>query len=642
MLPWMSSRRTTTLRLTLSFVTILLVANAVLSVAFVNYLQQVLIGQVQESVRLNLNSAREIYQHQIEGISMTLAGAVLQNRIVSVVDGSGAACDDERLRRLMAAGDLDILALLDRDARVVCVANAAVPEGLLLEDELVVGQTLGTGKAAGGTSILSGALLAAFDPALAARASIDLVATPAALPTATERSTDGMLVEAAVPVLTDGGEQVGVLWGANLLNRRTEVVDAVREEVFQNRRDRGKDIGTATIFQRDLRIATNVATDEGERAIGTRMSAEVAQRVLEEGGVWADRAFVVNDWYLTAYEPIRDPQGDVIGALYVGVLEAPYQRQRLLLALVFLAFVACTTLASLALLVYATRQVLHPIGRVVAMSQRVVQGDLTARVGLEAPGELGQLCRAVDEMAEAVRKREERLVQLTQAQLYQSEKLASIGRLAAGIAHEINNPLTGVLTFAHLLREKPHLTEEDLADLEVICKETARVRDIVRGLLDFARESPSHRLAVDLNQLVQETIRLLRTQKVFRGLRIELRLDPDLPSLHADPNQLKQVLLNLTLNACEAMSGGGVLAVETRVAGGHAELSVQDTGCGIPAENMDKLFDPFFTTKPVGKGTGLGLSVTYGIVQAHGGLIKVLSRPGEGSTFTVELPLAAA
>jgi two-component system NtrC family sensor kinase len=638
----MSLRRTTTLRLALFFVAILLVANAVLSVAFVNYLQRVQIRQVQESVALDLNSAREIYQHQIAGIERTLAGAALQQRLIEVVDGTGAPCDEDRLRSLMAVGDLDLLALVDRDARLVCTANPAGPVGRRLEGGRAVSQTLGTGRAARGTAIIAADLLAAFDPALAARARIDLVETPAALPTTDLSRSDGMVVEAAVPVLDAAGVQVGALWGANLLNRRTEVVDAIREEVFQNRRHNGKDIGTATIFQGDLRIATNVTTATGERAIGTRLSAEVVERVLVQGGVWADRAFVVNDWYLTAYEPIRNLDGEIVGALYVGLLETPYQRQRLVLSLVFLAAVASTTLATLALLVYATRQVLRPIGRIVAMSRRVVEGDLTARVETEAPGELGELCRAVDDMADAVLKREERLVQLTQAQLHQSEKLASIGRLAAGIAHEINNPLTGILTFAHLLREKPHLTEEDLADLDIICKETARVRDIVRGLLDFARESPSTRAMVDLNQLVQETVRLLRTQKVVRGLSIELRLDPDLPSLQADPNKLKQVLLNLCLNGCEAMAGAGVLTVETAAVGDHLELTVRDTGCGIPAENKDKLFDPFFTTKPVGQGTGLGLAVSYGIVQSHGGRIRVESRVGEGSAFTVELPLTPA
>jgi len=275
----------------------------------------------------------------------------------------------------------------------------------------------------------------------------------------------------------------------------------------------------------------------------------------------------------------------------------------------------------------------------VAMCRRVIDGDLTARVGITAAGEMGVLCRAIDRMAAAIAQREQLLHQTAQQQIGQSEKLASIGRLAAGIAHEINNPLTGVLTFAHLLKQKENMVEEDRHDLDVIIRETTRVREIVRGLLDFARQSPPAKEALAINDVIQRTMKLIRSQKEFRNVRIEEALDPKLPPVLGDKNQLQQIFLNLALNACEAMPEGGTLTIETFAAGGSVHILFKDTGTGIKKEHMDKIFDPFFTTKPVGKGTGLGLSVSYGTVQQHSGTIKVESEEGTGTTFMIALPL---
>ncbi|HNT37418.1 MAG TPA: ATP-binding protein, partial [bacterium] len=212
-----------------------------------------------------------------------------------------------------------------------------------------------------------------------------------------------------------------------------------------------------------------------------------------------------------------------------------------------------------------------------------------------------------------------------------------IGRLAAGIAHEVNNPLTAVLTFAHLLRESPKADDDQKQDLDVIVRETTRVREIVRGLLDFARESPSRRQILDINEILQRTLSLLKSQKDFGKIKIDLCLQDSLPPVMGDRNQMQQVFLNLSLNACEAMPEGGVLTVTTRQEESTVRVYFADTGCGISQEFLTQIFDPFFTTKPVGKGTGLGLSVSYGIIQQHGGQLLVNSTPNEGSTFTVVL-----
>ncbi len=235
-------------------------------------------------------------------------------------------------------------------------------------------------------------------------------------------------------------------------------------------------------------------------------------------------------------------------------------------------------------------------------------------------------------MAEALRKSEQLGAE--------SEKLAAIGRLAAGVAHEINNPLTGVLTFSHLLREKENLDEQDRQDLDLIIRETTRAGRIVRGLLDFARETPTAKEPLDVNDVVRQTIRLLGNQQAFQQITIIEDLAEGLPQIHGDMNQLQQVLLNLSLNACEAMPDGGRLTVSTSVQDGKVLMKVADTGCGIKREHLEQVFEPFFSTKPVGKGTGLGLSVSYGIVQQHGGDVEIQSEEGKGTTFTIVLPPA--
>jgi signal transduction histidine kinase len=288
-----------------------------------------------------------------------------------------------------------------------------------------------------------------------------------------------------------------------------------------------------------------------------------------------------------------------------------------------------------------TRYVRKSVDAITGMAQRVIEGDLTTRVGIRPAGKMGLLCEAIDRMADAVAQREEHLKQTTRQNIGRTEKMVSIGRLAAGVAHEINNPLTTVLTFACLLREKADRDQQEKDDLDLIIHETTRAAEIVRGLLDFARERATVKEPLDINDVIQRTVRLIRNQKSFDHIVIEERLAAGLPPVNGNVNQLQQVLLNLSLNACEAMPKGGTLSIASAARDGKVAVALTDTGAGIKAELLDRIFEPFFTTKPVGKGTGLGLSVSDGIIQQHGGTLEVESREGHGSTFAIALPQIA-
>jgi PAS domain S-box-containing protein len=239
-------------------------------------------------------------------------------------------------------------------------------------------------------------------------------------------------------------------------------------------------------------------------------------------------------------------------------------------------------------------------------------------------------------------KMEKRLEE-THLQLVSSEKMASLGKLAAGIAHEINNPLGGILIYSSLLMEDLPPDDPKRPDLERIVQETGRCKEIVKSLLEFARQTEPKREPVDINRAITDGLFFLENQALFHNIRITKRLDPSLPLIIGNAGPLKQVFTNIIINAAEAIHGTGELTITTFSSPNRNSVFVEftDTGEGIPEENLSRIFEPFFTTKDVGKGTGLGLATSYGIVESHGGKIDVKSKVGEGATFTIELPVRA-
>lgn len=234
----------------------------------------------------------------------------------------------------------------------------------------------------------------------------------------------------------------------------------------------------------------------------------------------------------------------------------------------------------------------------------------------------------------------EKKLQETHLQLVSSEKMASLGKLAAGIAHEINNPLGGILIYSSLMIEDLPQDDPKRGDLSRIVQETGRCKEIVKSLLEFARQTEPKMEPTDINRAITEGLFFLENQALFHNVRIIKKLDPVLPFVKGNAGQLKQVFMNIIVNAAEAIHGSGTLTINTSPTPDRKSVLVEftDTGEGIPEENLSRIFDPFFTTKDVGKGTGLGLATSYGIVEEHGGKISVKSKVGEGTTFTIELP----
>ncbi len=275
-----------------------------------------------------------------------------------------------------------------------------------------------------------------------------------------------------------------------------------------------------------------------------------------------------------------------------------------------------------------------PVAALVEGTRRVSEGDLGMSIPFIGRHELGELAKAFNEMIHHLAE--------TQRQLAQADKLASVGRLAAGLAHEINNPLTGVLSYASLLRKRMEHDPPACEDLDVIVRETVRCRGIIRGLLDFARPTAPARKPMDLDEVVRRSVSVVMTQLSLNHVVLSLDLAADLPTVEADANQIQQVVVNLLLNAADAIGteGGSIRATTRRGPSSSIELLVEDSGRGIPPEDLPRIFEPFFTTKG-NHGTGLGLAVSWGIVEAHGGSLEVQSEPGHGTRFTLRLSTGA-
>ncbi len=527
------------------------------------------------------------------------------NHAVVIVDGKG----NVKSGYLLESGNV---VSLEGDARF----SFSLP---------IVQKAIQEGKMLSGTEILPEEALRSV--ALAEKARIPLLDTPRAAPQPfdSREGSAGLALVSVAPV-NDQGETLGAVIVFHLINNDFTLVDRIKTVAG---------VDTVTIFLGDQRVSTNVLTEEGKRAIGTRLSAEVGEVVLYKGESFVGPAFVVNQNYITRYDPIRDHQGNIVGILYVGAsqerflrLLTAFNRQVAIIALV-------SILVTFGLAIPVSGYITRPLGelrKLVQTSQKVSEGDLSARAPVNVGGEVGLVASSFNAMLDTL--------QNTQDKLIHSEKLASLGQLAAGVAHELNNPLATVLLYADILRRETDLDEQHQADLDTIISETLRCKQIVSALLNFARQTQVNAQPTSLNDLISELVEIEKRHPRYEKVTFNLELDDKLPAVDLDAAQLREVFLNLIHNAADAMPEGGKITLRTLAKpSGMVTIEVQDEGRGIPPEHLSKLFTPFFTTKPVGKGTGLGLAIIYGIVKMHRGQINVQSEVGKGTTFTITLPL---
>lgn len=598
--------------------------------------------QAQNNISLDINSARLIY-HDALG---DLHGALRLTALDPSLREALAAGSPDRvafwLESIRRENSLDILDLLDPAGRVLVRARAPERRGDSLAGDPVIQAVIGGRAEVSSTAVASGPELRQESDELAERALIPVPATPGAT---ADREERGLLLKAAVAVQGEDRRPLGILYGARLLNRDERLVDAIRQAIFKGESYQGQPIGEATLCLGDVRVATKVAGPDGQPAIGTRLAPEVREHVIGRGLPWVGRATVAGHRHITAYEPIRDLSGRAVGVLALGILEKKYTDVRRDALLVFLGITLLGMLASLVAAGLMAERVTRPLYRVARAVQEVAGGNLDCKVDSDSSiREIAQLGANVNRMAQALKERDLEIKRQTEERISRSERLAIVGRLAAGVAHQINNPLGGIMLFSGLLlrRFPQECVEKD--NLQRISDEARRCQRIVQGLLDFSRNREPKLEQAQLRDVVEKALQLVEHQSLFLNVQIERRHADGAPPVEVDVAQMQEVFLNLILNAVEAMNNQGRLTVTTGPddAGPGVRVDIADTGAGISEDQLERIFEPFFTTKEVGKGTGLGLSISRGIVESHGGTIWAHNAPGGGAIFSIRLPAAGA
>ena len=620
-----------------------------------NYFDRLLVTKV----RSDLAVAHGYYERVSEGIGRSVAGLAYSERLVRAL-AQPSSDRSARIADLLEATQrehrLDFLHFLDASSSQQRAAGSPVIASAL------------AGSARTETELFQPEQLQAINPHLASRASTTLLPTANAKPSQRNAEVRGLVIHSAAPVLNAAGHLIGVLEGGVLLNKNLEFIDRLNTIVYPDEALPFGSVGTATLFLDDVRIATNVRLFEGERAIGTRVSAVVHDAVLGRGNTWLDRAFVVNDWYVSAYQPLVDSRQQRIGMLYVGFLEGPFAdvRRQVLIGIAGL-FAAAMLVAGIFAIFWA-RRVFKPIERMHATMHAIEQGQADARIGqIESEDELGVVAAHFDRMLDQLQAQADSLkrwgasldakvaertaaletavadLKTAQSQLVKNEKLAAIGQLTAGVAHEINNPIAVIQGNLEVLRDLLGPQAEPVApEIKLIHEQVHRIRLIVAKLLQFARPQDyvGYLEPVDAGQLIQDCLLLVRHLLKKGNIAIEQQIDSSRQVI-CNKNEAQQVVINLLVNAIEAMPEGGFLRLsvedwdEADMPVGIG-LTVADTGPGIAANDLERLFEPFYTVKKPG-GNGLGLWVSKTLMERYGGKLTAQSTPEHGARFTVWL-----
>ncbi|QBF84883.1 HAMP domain-containing protein [Shewanella maritima] len=562
--------------------------------------------------------------------------------------------------------------------RILSITEAAADPDLrlMLSD-------INDGQAYSGLTVLSPQRLSHINPELAQKAVIPVSETLRAQEPKKDEESRGLVSRTILPVLDQNGNVVWYLDSGILINRNTVIVDYIRDLVYDKGTLPERSIGTVTIFLDNIRVSTNVPMkltfpeqETMTRALGTLVSDEVREQVLENGEVWVDRAFVLNDWFISAYSPIEDIRGKRIGMIYTGFSESPFIHNYLL-NIIELGTILMLVLLISGLLVYrGAYSLLQPIEKIHHVVKAVQSGRNVriGELGLDSENELSNLAEQFDRMLDLLQQRnsqiqaaaeqlevkvEERtrslqdktvelqcnvaLLNETRQQLVTNEKLTALGELTAGIAHEINNPTAVILGNMELLKyelgEKADDVEEEI---DLVIQQVGRISTIIRSLLQYSRpgEFNAPLQLHSVTPIVEEMLVLVRHS--IRKQQVELIQELNATTeVEINRPQILQVLINLVVNAAHASEEKGRIFVKTfdwlddkgQCIG--VKIEVADEGVGISEEQLSRIFDPFYTTRK--DGTGLGLSLSYGIIKRIGGTIEVSSTLGEGTVFTIGL-----
>ena len=627
-------------RILISYVAVIGVFSVLMAMAGYFVIEKQVLNRAQAKVATYLNFAHEVYREQTRKVEDVVRFAAVRFFVKDTIFKSDLKMLQEKLNEIRQQENLDILTLVDSRGNVLVRSrNASVTGDNQAGDELVK-RVLSEKKVFSGTVIIEADELAKEGADLVERARIKIVPTPKAKPASKVVQTQGMMIKAAAPVLNYDGQLIGVLYGGKLLNRNFDIVDKIKYILYRDARYAGKEMGTVTIFQEDIRISTNVCSSDGTRAIGTRVSEEVYNQVLEQGKPWINRAFVVNDWYKTAYEPICDPSGKIIGMLYVGILEKPFTDIARNCIIIFMLITAGVTLLAIAASVILSAQITKPVRLIVDAAGKLSEGQLGHMVETECEvKELNQLVKSFNHMSEKLEERERSLC-------ISNEKLAELNKryidLIGFVSHELKGILASVVIHVYSVSDGflGPLNDKQKKALDAVSRNLDYLSATVKKFLNLGKiekgDLKANKSRIKLKKDVFDaTINSLIPVAQRKNITIDNRISPDI-EVNADADLMQIVANNLIANAINYGKEYGNIVLSASSSNNHVQVEVYNDSVPIPEQQKEKLFKRFSRldneqTRHT-KGTGLGLFITKEIIETHGG--KIWVEPKEkGNSF---------
>ncbi len=638
--------RSLKVRILLSLLVIISVLSLSMALLGFYIIKKDIIDIAQNKVKSDLSLAREVYRQEIKSIENTIRLVALRFFLRDAVLENNTETLKTQLEEIRKSEGLDVLTLVNKDGLVIVRSRNPSVIGDEQKSDEVVSKVLSEKRTIGATTIVSMAELAKEGQGLVEQASIKFVATPKAKPTGEIEQTSGMMIKAGAPVFDYNGNIIGVLYGGNLLNRNYGIVDGVKKIVYQEAKYKGKDIGTVTIFQNDLRISTNVMSTDGKRAIGTRVSQEVYDQVLGQGRPWVNSAFVVNDWYKTSYEPIKNINGQIIGMLYVGTLEQPFNDIARNTLLIFLAIIVAATFLAVVISFVLAARISRPLTNLLDATAKLSTGELGHTIKTETSvNELNKLAVSFNKMSKQLEERDNNLK-------LSNETLADLNKryidLIGFVSHELKGILATVVMNVCSVQESllGPINEKQKRALDGATRSLDYLTATVKKFLNLGKiekgELEVKKTTVRLKKCVFDiTINSQLPAAARKNMTIRNEIDGDL-CVEADMELMQIVATNLIANAIKYGRDYSNIVLSSKIFENIGEIEVYNDSEPIRQEDKEKLFKRFSRLDtPVNrnvKGTGLGLFITKQIIEKHGGKIWVEPRKN-GNSFIFELAI---
>jgi len=621
-----------------------------------NLISEAVVGEAQRRTDGHIASAWAQYNHELDRMQVVvrlMASTRAVRETFEAEPGADISAARARLEEFRKEFGLDTLTLIDPNGKVTLRTRPPYWDGDTPEMDPICSRAL-RGESVSGTVVVSALRLLREGKGLSEQAFLDLVPTPMAAPRPHADQRDGMMLGAAEPVFDTTGRLIGIVRGGVLLNRNDRIPDSIRDTIFRGETYRGKQVGTVTIFQGDVRISTNVLNDDGSRAIGTMVSSSVSDRI-KKGIGYRDRAFVVNDWYITAYDPIRDPDGRVIGMLYVGVLEQKFLDYKDQLIRSVAGLMIAGVLSAVAIAFAVAFWLSSPISKLTRAATSLSGGDLSARVGegREVFKELSSLNRAFNDMADAVVSRGEMLAQTNSDLERTNAELSRMNQayveMLGFVTHELKSPLASSSFSVAALRDGYFggISPEQKKVIESVERNLARLDEMIVNYLNLARierdELKVVRAPVSFcADVVSPVVDQFQRQLDAAGMTVACEVGEDVV-VQGDCDMLQVVLQNILSNAVKYGRSNSQIELRHEQSGGFHRFAVRNAGPGIRPQDFNRLFRKFsrldVSNLRSHKGTGLGLFITRTIIEGHGGTVHVDSKEGDWFEIVLELPV---